>query len=65
MKKMLERIEGEGIQCIGLGIKSDSVVHFYKEHLVCDGLDEFVRGGYEELIKLLRRSLAGKTGVRK
>ena len=37
--KTVKEVEGKGIGCIGVGILSDAVSRFYKDHAVCSSLE--------------------------
>jgi len=54
MLQAVSQVERAGIQCIGIGIKSEAVSRFYSNHVVFRCLDDLVAGGYSKLAKLLR-----------
>jgi len=54
LKQAVLQVERAGIQCIGFGIKSESVGYFYDNSVVFNSLKDLVAGAYKQVSQLLR-----------
>jgi len=54
LKRTIERVEAAGITCIGVGIVSEWVKHFYRHHAVIKNVTDLVETAYDVVRDALR-----------
>lgn len=53
LRKVVDDMGGRGIECIGIGISTDAVKHFYPRHVAVYRLDDLGKQAIDQLAKVL------------
>jgi cobalamin biosynthesis protein CobT len=59
LKEMVQMVSKHGIECIGIGIQTNSVKEFYPHNVVVNNIDDLVTTVYGELVKAIRGAKKG------
>jgi len=53
LRNQIEQVGKHGIDCVGIGIRSEAVKHFYPNYVVVNNLDDLPKQAFDQLARLL------------